>query len=436
MANGARICGWEVIHTGRVFKWTRWHYRWYWLKAVINTLAKKDDCFTGQRVKKAIAFLLLHGPSTKQDRWEEESGLSPFTLAAEIAGLLAAAELADKNNEKAIAVLCREAADYWNESIEEWTYVTDTATCKEVGVDGYYMRINPYQSAASEIKNKIINLKNHKDDEGKMQLNELICVDALSLVRFGLRAADDPRILNTIKVIDAKLKVDTPSGPCWHRYNNDGYGEDKEGNPYDKYGIGRAWPLLTGERGHYEVAAGNFETAKNLLKSMDDFANNGLLPEQIWDTDDIPEKELFFGKPSGSAMPLTWTHAEYIKLCCSIKDGKVTDMPSYTRDRYILKTTTSPYVTWRFNWQVKKMDASKKLRIQLEAPATVHWTDDNWKTTKETSTKDTGLPVYIADIASPGANASEIQFTFFWKESNKWEDKNFSVEIISNKTGA
>ena len=144
-------------------------------------------------------------------------------------------------------------------------------------------------------------------------MGELVSVDALALVRFGLRAATDPRILNTIKVIDAKLKTDTPSGPCWHRYNKDGYGEDAKGNLYSGAGIGRAWPLLTGERAHYEIAAGNLDKAKELLNTMESFANNSLFPEQIWDTVDIPEKGLFLVKHSGSAMPLTWAHAEYIK---------------------------------------------------------------------------------------------------------------------------
>ncbi|MEO6813653.1 MAG: glycoside hydrolase family 15 protein, partial [Ginsengibacter sp.] len=304
-------------------------------------------------VKKAIGYLTMNGPFTQQDRWEEESGFTLFTLSAEIAALLAGAALAEANDEKEIARYCIETADYWNNNIERWTYVTNTFISKEIGVDGYYIRINPFDLPANEIKDKYLNLKNHEGDDGNVLLSELICVDALALVRFGLRAADDPRILNTIKVIDAKLKVDTPTGPCWHRYNNDGYGEDKNGNPYTTHGIGRAWPLLTGERAHYEIAAGNLETAKELLKTMESFSNNSLLPEQIWDTKDIPEKGLFFGKHSGSAMPLTWAHAEYIKLCSSIKEKKIVDMPQYTQERYIKQKVSSTNIIWRFKNQQK-----------------------------------------------------------------------------------
>ena len=136
-------------------------------------------------------------------------------------------------------------------------------------------------------------------------------------------------------MIDAKLKVETPTGPCWHRFAGDGYGEHPNGDPYDEKGIGRLWPLLTGERGHYEVAAGNIEKAKMLLKTMESFAHYGLFPEQIWDSQDIPEKGLFFGKFSGSAIPLAWAHSEYIKLCLSIERGKVTDLQSETQKRYL-----------------------------------------------------------------------------------------------------
>lgn len=142
-------------------------------------------------------------------------------------------------------------------------------------------------------------------------------------------------------------------------YNNDGYVEDKNGDPYTGHGIGRAWPLLTGERVHYEIAAGNMKTAKDLLKTMESFANNSLLPEQIWDRTDIPEKGLFSGKHSGSAMPLTWAHAEYIKLCSSIKEKRIVDMPQFTQERYIKQKAASSFEIWHFNNQKKKFQIKK-----------------------------------------------------------------------------
>jgi glucoamylase len=380
-------------------------------------------------IKKAISYLVINGPFTEEDRWEEEKGFTPFTISAVIAGILVAADLAEENDEKELAAYCRETADYWNENIEKWIYASGTALAKDTGVDGYYIRINPYHDIpASDLGDKYIDLKNHNNDEGRTLLNELISVDALSLVRFGLRAADDPRILNTIRVIDAKLRVETPNGPCWHRYNNDGYGEDKNGNPFDGTGIGRAWPLLTGERGHYEIAAGNIEGAQKLLEAMEAFANNGLISEQIWDSDDIPEKELFSGRHSGSAMPLTWAHAEYIKLCTSIQDKRVFDMPRQTEERYIRKKTSSPYTVWRFSDQCKTVAFEKTLRIELMEEAVIHWTDDDWKTINETPAKNTGIGIFFGDIPV-NQKSSQIEFTFFWKKVSKWEQTNFKAEI-------
>ena len=386
-------------------------------------------------IKKAISVLITNGPSSQQDRWEEESGLTAFTLATEITGLLGAAHLAKINNEPAIAKYCLETADYWNENIENWTYITETPLSKKAGVDGYYMRINPTHQPAEEVKDDIIYIKNRTKKKGKMHLHELICVDALALVRFGLRAADDPKILNTVKLIDDTLKVETPHGPCWHRYVNDGYGEDEEGNPYSDSGdgIGRAWPLLTGERAHYEIAAGNIKGANELLKTMDGFANNGLLPEQIWDTDDIPDKGLYLGKYTGSAMPLTWAHSEYIKLCRSIKDKRIFDMSHQTEDRYLKKKSPSPFTTWRFDWPCTEISSGKILRIEVLSAATVHWSDDNWKTSSDFDTTDTGLGILLADIKMKNEKAKEIKFTFFWKDAKKWEEKDFVVKIKKEK---
>ena len=419
------------------------HWKGLQMDEIALPIILVDKCFHNKQIepdrlkrywpgiKKALSFLLIHGPFTQEDRWEEEPGLTAFTLATEITALLCAAHLAEINNDKEAANYCRETADYWNGEIENWTYVTDTPLSNEVGVDGYYMRINPTSQKAEEVKNNTIVILNRSEDNGKMHLWELICVDALALVRFGLRAPDDPKILNTIKVIDAKLKVDTPYGPCWHRYTNDGYGEDKDGNtfPQHGHGIGRAWPLLAGERAHYEIAAGNIQGAKELLKAIDKFANNGLIPEQVWDTDDIPEKELFFGQHSGSAMPLVWAHSEYIKLCYSIKQKKIFDMSPHTEERYIKKKIACPFVVWRFSWPCTIVPKGKNLRIETEAEAMIRWSADRWKTIQDTDTWDTRLGIYVADIELKETETDKIYFTFFWKKANHWENQNFSIGV-------
>ena len=208
-------------------------------------------------VKRAASFLVRNGPVTQQDRWEEDGGYSPFTIAVEIAALLVAADLAEANNEAEAATYLRETADIWNANIERWMYVTGTKLARRIGVEGYYVRIAPPEAADSASPEAgFVPIKNRPPGQSAEPAIHIVSPDALALVRFGLRAADDPRIVNTVKVIDALLKLETPNGPSWHRYNEDGYGEHADGMAFDGTGIGRVWPLLTGERAHYALAAG------------------------------------------------------------------------------------------------------------------------------------------------------------------------------------
>jgi glucoamylase len=384
-------------------------------------------------VHRAASFLVCNGPVTQQDRWEEDAGYSPFTLAVEISGLLAAADLAEAVGEKKIAGYLRDSADNWNDNIERWTYATDTALARQVGVEGYYVRIAPPEGdCASSPLQGFVPIKNRPPGErGSNTAAQVISPDALALVRFGLRAPDDPRIVNTVKVIDALLRVKLPQGYCWYRYNGDGYGEHEDGSPYDGTGIGRPWPLLAGERAHYELAAGRRRVAEDLLTVME-FATEGgrLLPEQVWDGPDIPAKELFTGKPTGSACPLVWAHSEYIKLRRSLSEGKIFDQPPQPVQRYIVEKRTSPYFAWRFNNKCKSIPGGKILRIILSAPALVHWSFDGWQRSQDTSTTETGLETHVADLPSDKlASGTEIVFTVFWQDEQRWEGVDFCVAV-------
>jgi len=383
-------------------------------------------------VKRAASFIVCNGPVTQQDRWEEDAGYSPFTLAVEVAGLLAAADMADAVGESDIAAYLRDLADTWNESIERWTYSSNGDLARQIGVDGYYVRIAPPEAdCAASPTEGFVPIKNRPPGEANEAASHIISPDALALVRFGLRAPDDPRILNTIKVIDALLRVTLPQGPCWYRYNDDGYGEHAAGGPFDGTGIGRPWPLLAGERAHYELAAGNLGLAQELLRVME-FSTNGsrLLPEQVWDSADIPGRELFLGKPTGSACPLVWAHSEYIKLVRSLKDGKIFDQPPQTVKRYLVEQRKSVYCEWRFNNKCRTMPLGKDLRIAIMAPATVHWSNDDWKTANDVTTRDTGTGIFVADLPArqldPGRN---VVFTFFWPQGQRWEGTDFTVTI-------
>ncbi len=290
--------------------------------------------FCWPMVDRAVRFILNNGPVTGQDRWEEDGGYSPFTLAVVIPALLVAADMAEKFSTSEDARMIQAVADKWNASIEDWTYARDTSLARELGIDGYYVRIAPPVADGEMSLSGRILIKNVAD--GWRAATAIVSPDALALVRFGLRAADDPRILNTVKVIDHLLKVDLPGGPSWRRYNGDGYGEHEDGSAFDGTGIGRPWPLLSGERAHYEIAAGRLAEAHFLADTMGRLTSaGGFIPEQVWDAQDIPGRELFRGKPTGSAMPLVWAHAEYIKLRRSLADGVVFDMPKVSYDRYV-----------------------------------------------------------------------------------------------------
>ncbi|TPK91287.1 glucan 1,4-alpha-glucosidase [Mesorhizobium sp. B2-4-12] len=381
-------------------------------------------------IESAAAYVVRNGPVTGEDRWEEDAGYSPFTLAVEIAALLAGADLVDACGEKAAAAYLRETADGWNDQVERWTYVTATGICKAVGVEGYYVRIAPPDSAdAGSPKDGYVPIKNRPPGDTDRPAQEIVSPDALALVRFGLRAADDPRIVDTVKVIDARLRCELPQGPLWYRYTSDGYGEHEDGAPFDGTGQGRPWPLLAGERAHYELAARRKDKAAELLAAMERSAGpGGLLPEQVWDGTDLPERELLRGGPSGSAMPLVWAHSEHIKLLRSLRDGAVFDMPPQGVKRYIEDETVSPFRTWRFNNKIRALSAGKTLRVELLAAATVRWSTDNWATARDSQTAENAFGIHLVDLPTASLpNGSMLIFTFFWPGTGDWENVDFSV---------
>ena len=383
-------------------------------------------------IRKAAGFLVRNGPVSPQDRWEEEGGYSPFTVAAQVAALLVAADCADGNAESTVASYLRETADAWNQSVERWMYVRDTDLARQVGVEGYYVRVMPPDEVdADSPLHGFVPIKRRPFAQGAEPAVPMISPDALALVRFGLREPHDKRVLDTLRVVDALLKVETPVGPSWRRYGGDHYGEHPDGAPFDGTGVGRPWPLLTGERAHYELASGRFDEAARLLGSLERFANEGgMLPEQVWDAPDLPERELFFGRASGSAMPLVWAHAEYIKLRRSIRERRVFDMPKQTVERYLVQKTTSPHDIWRYNHKCRALEQGKILRIELLASAIVHWGIDAWEDVRDVETGDARLGVYVADLPTQNlAAGTHVNFTFHWRDDARWEGRDFSVIV-------
>lgn len=385
-------------------------------------------------VIRGAGYLIRNGPATQEDRWEEASGYSPSTLASNIAALICAAEFARAHGDHPTAQYLEDYADFLESHIEEWTVTTEGTLVPEI--KRHFIRMcpvdlnNPDPEEDPNIGTLFI--ANHPPTERSLfPAKEIVDAGFLELVRYGIRPANDPLIVNSLKVVDAVLKVDTPSGPCWHRYNHDGYGQREDGGPYVGSGKGRAWPLLTGERGHYELAAGH--DPKKYVSAIEKFASStGLLPEQIWDDKDMEEQHLHLGGPTGSAMPLMWAHAEYIKLLRSVSDGKVFDMIPEVSRRYTSSqgSVRKSLEIWKFNRQPRTIKRGSILRVQVPLHFRLHWSIDEWRSANDTESISTILGVEYADIPVSFTQRGPICFTFFWPENNHWEGRNYSAAIL------
>ena len=289
-------------------------------------LQRTDRTSWLKHIKPAADFILRKGPATDQDRWEEKSGYSPATIAAQIAGLVCAAKVAAINGDKITEKLYLEIADKWTSNVERWT-----ATKGRHGDGQYYLRISqnddPDDGAQLEI-----NSSNRVADE-----RAILDAGFLELVRLGIKDVNDPLVTESLALIDQLIKVETPAGAGWYRYNHDAYGERPDGGNYDgRTGVGRLWTLLTGERGEYEVARGDLATARRRLDAMMAFANEGkMIPEQVWDRKESPRPELRFAEGTGSATPLAWSMAQFVRLVINIKEGHNVETPNATSARYL-----------------------------------------------------------------------------------------------------
>jgi glucoamylase len=220
--------------------------------------------------------------------------------------------------------------------------------------------------------------------------------------------------------------VETPGGPCWHRYNHDGYGQRPDGGPFVKWGRGRAWPLLTGERGHYELAVGR--DVRPYLRAMELFSNGaGLLPEQIWDEDDRPEANMRRGGPTGSANPLLWAHSEYLRLLRSAHDSQVFDLIPEVVERYQGRPARTRIEFWQPNHPITHARKGHTLRICAPRPFRLHSSKGGNAEWQDADSRTIGAGFHYLDIPAEGFDPA-IEFTFFWKDRNAWEGRNYRVE--------
>lgn len=382
-------------------------------------------------VKAGAGFLIRHGPATQQERWEENSGYSPSTLAASIAALICAADFAKQRGERETAVFLEEYADFLESHIERWTVTTQGTLVR--GTPKHYIRITPVDINNPEPDEDpnfgTLAIRNQPPGERiEFPAREIVDAGFLELVRYGIRSPGDTLIEDSLRVVDAVLRVVTPFGPCWYRYNHDGYGPRPDGGPFLGWGKGRLWPLLTGERGHYELAAGR--DVKSFVRAMEGFAfRGGMIPEQVWDEPDRPDLSMYFGQRAGSAMPLMWAHAEYIKLLRSAADGQVFDRISIVVERYLGKRGRKDLEIWKPMRRLRTMSAAEVLRIQTSASFRLRWTSDEWETFEDRPSISSGLGAHFTDLHVPSQQRAPVRFTFFWTEAQRWEGRDYEVEV-------
>jgi glucoamylase len=303
--------------------------------------------------------------------------------------------------------------------------VTETELAAQAGVEGYYVRLGEPRVRV-EFPGRASRTRAEEDVSN-------VSPDALALVRFGLRSPHDPRMVNTVKVIDRVLQVDTGAGPGWRRYLGDCYGEDEAGTPHPggRRGIGRAWPLFIGERGHFELAAGRRDEAERLLRLMEKTAGpTGLIPEQTWDAPDIPKKGLFRGGPTTSASPLVWAHAEYTKLLRSLWDNAVFDLPPQPVERYCRANDPPRLRVWRLNHRIEQVPAGHGLRIELPEAAAVRWSAPGHQR-EDVPTTDTGLGVHHVDLPTQGLPpGATVEFSFHWTKADRRDRGDYAVKVV------
>jgi len=387
-----------------------------------------------QFVERAAGYLVRNSPITHQERWEENAGYSPSTLAAAIGGLICAAEIMRAHESDEMAQFLEEHADWIEGHLEDWTVTNNGVLDPEI--KRHYMRIRPPECgeayAHEGCGKELIRLANRPPGTRyEFEAREIIDAGFLELVRYGVRRADDPLIVDSLKVVDRVLKRDLPQGPGWLRYNWDGYGQREDGGAYEGWGQGRVWPLLTGERAHYELAAGNGVIP--LIAAYERFATCGqMMPEQVWDEADMPERSLRRGMPAGSAVPLVWAHAEYLKLLRSALDGKVFDRIDPVYERYSdpegRKQRRGGFEIYSRRRPIERMDAGRVLRILDEGLFEAMWTGDGWRTTHTAMSRALGSAGFCADIA-PAEGSSEVEWTLHWPETAGWLGYNVKVKV-------
>ena len=377
-------------------------------------LGLTDAALYADHIKPAANFLISRGPAFGSERWEEQGGFSPSTIAAEIAGLAAAADLARVNGDASSAALWLGVADDWQRSVKGWTVTTNGP----LAAHPYFIRLSKTGDPNAAISYNVGN--------GGPTLDQRAVIDAgfLELVRLGELPVNDPAVVQSLPIVDATIRAQTANGPGWHRYNGDGYGDrGSDGRPWapSGQGTGHVWPALSAERAEHLLAAGDAAGAASLLQGMSAFASGvGLIPEQNWTRPDLAASpfgtdptlaSIGFknGGAAGSASPLTWSAASFVRLTADLAAGRNVVLPAVTSSRYVARTQGTTALTVTSPADNSSVSASPVTVTGTTAPGNQVYvsatnTDVNSATTLA-STTAAGNGSFSVDVAITGGTS-------------------------------
>lgn len=340
-------------------------------------------------IGKALTFLVRSGPLTEQDRWEEDPGGSPFTLGVVIAALAAGSAYLEGDEQR----YARDLSDDWNERIEEWCYVSGSWLDRVFSIQGHYVRIGPDpQYGAARIANQ-------SDRDFAVPSSGVLGLEFMYLTRLGLRDVADQRLVDSATLADVMLARNVGTGTAYYRYNYDGYGEQVDGSNFAGVGVGRVWPLLAGERGHFAVLSGG-SGLPELTAMLAMRSDTGLLPEQVWDEppllprNGVPSLPLRTGQRTLSAMPLVWAHSELIKLIAVRSSRQPVERLEAVAVRYGAKSPTPTASHWRDAVPVRELLTGRGLVVEDTQPFTLHYGHDDWTAVQDRSSTPLGFGMH------------------------------------------
>ena len=359
------------------------------LAAKLRDLGRPPDQIIDDCVTAAVGYLVRNGPLTAQDRWEEDPGSSPFTLGVLVAALVAGAAFLSGTDRQYVLDL----ADDWNSRIEEWTYVHGSWLDTVFGLEGHYVRVGP------DPQNNLSRIANQADLQFAAPSSGVLGMEFLYLPRLGLRDPRDQKIGDTTRLIDIMLGRDVGTGFAYYRYNYDGYGEQVDGANWSGVGVGRVWPLLTGERGHGAVLAGQ-NGLSQLTAMLAMRSPAGLVPEQVWDQPPLlprngkPSRPLLTGQPTLSAAPLVWGHGELIKLALLRATKQPIEQLTAVTARYHGQVPTPPVSFWRSAVPVRELAPGRALTIEDDEPFNLHYGHNEWQAVTDRASTPLGFGMH------------------------------------------